>query len=343
MSVARRVGPRVGLVLGGGGSVGAAYHAGALAALEHDLGWDPRGADVIVGTSAGAVVGALLRRGVASTDLAATTVGARWLDSDPTMMHALEDRPSFPPIGIRTLLRLPRPPTPGTVFGLVRLAAQQRAIPVAALSALMPEGREVLTQHLAFLDGGGGEGAWPDERLLVCAVRRKDLQRTTFGATPPCPALSLAVAASCAVPGYFTGVDIDGDRYVDGGVASATNADVLASYDLDLAIVISPMTGIGHPSMSQVVRAFCRRTLRRELRALNEAGIPTVVVEPGPQVLRYMTLNFMSEARSTEIVRGALLDTGSQITQNALLRELSVRRPERARRVTEFHSAAAGS
>ena len=46
---------RVGLVLGGGGRIGLAYHAGALAALEHDLGWDPRSADVIVGTSVGAV------------------------------------------------------------------------------------------------------------------------------------------------------------------------------------------------------------------------------------------------------------------------------------------------
>src|SRR6478672_1884140 len=68
--------PRVGLVLGGGGAVGAAYHAGALAALEHDLGWDARNADVILGTSAGSLVGALLRLGVPATDLAALTVGA---------------------------------------------------------------------------------------------------------------------------------------------------------------------------------------------------------------------------------------------------------------------------
>ena len=49
---------RVGLVLGAGGIVGQAYHAGVLAAIELDLGWDPREADVIVGTSAGSVVGA---------------------------------------------------------------------------------------------------------------------------------------------------------------------------------------------------------------------------------------------------------------------------------------------
>ena len=61
---------RVGLVLGGGGAVGLAYHAAALAALEHELEWDPRDAEVIVGTSAGAVIAALLRRGVSAADLA---------------------------------------------------------------------------------------------------------------------------------------------------------------------------------------------------------------------------------------------------------------------------------
>lgn len=50
---------RVGLVLGGGGAVGQAHHAGVLAALEHDLGWDPRTADVIVGTSVGSITGTL--------------------------------------------------------------------------------------------------------------------------------------------------------------------------------------------------------------------------------------------------------------------------------------------
>jgi predicted acylesterase/phospholipase RssA len=54
--------PRVGLVLGAGGTVGAAYHAGALAVLEQDLGWDARDAAVVVGTSAGSIVGSLLRR-----------------------------------------------------------------------------------------------------------------------------------------------------------------------------------------------------------------------------------------------------------------------------------------
>ena len=64
----------VGLVLGAGGVVGQAYHAGVLAVLEHDCGWDPRSADVIVGTSAGSITGTLLRAGVPASELAAWAV-----------------------------------------------------------------------------------------------------------------------------------------------------------------------------------------------------------------------------------------------------------------------------
>src|SRR5580698_7831356 len=68
--------PSIGLVLGAGGVVGQAYQAGVLAALEREIGWDPRLATVIVGTSAGSVTGAALRVGVPATDLAATATGA---------------------------------------------------------------------------------------------------------------------------------------------------------------------------------------------------------------------------------------------------------------------------
>ena len=87
----RRPVPRVGLVLGAGGIVGQAYHAGVLAALEVDLGWDARSADVIVGTSAGSVMGTALRMGLAATDLAAWAVGA-----EPSAV----DRPSTDPAGV---------------------------------------------------------------------------------------------------------------------------------------------------------------------------------------------------------------------------------------------------
>ncbi|MEO6025656.1 MAG: patatin-like phospholipase family protein, partial [Candidatus Binatia bacterium] len=66
---------RIGLVLGAGGATGHAFHIGVLSALEEATGWDPRTADVIVGTSAGAVIAALLRGGLSPRDLAARALG----------------------------------------------------------------------------------------------------------------------------------------------------------------------------------------------------------------------------------------------------------------------------
>ncbi|MCZ7678960.1 MAG: hypothetical protein M5U28_09490 [Sandaracinaceae bacterium] len=67
--------PRVTLVLGAGGPVGHAFHAGLLRALSQALGWDPREAELVLGTSAGAQVGALLRAGMSADDLAARAAG----------------------------------------------------------------------------------------------------------------------------------------------------------------------------------------------------------------------------------------------------------------------------
>jgi NTE family protein len=315
---------RVGLVLGGGGAVGAAYHAGALAALEHDLGWDARRATVILGTSAGSLVGVLLRLGVPASDLAALSVGTPAHVAGESLASWILDRPSFAPISVRHLLRVPRMPRPSTLLGVAKLTMKQRLFPVGALSMLLPEGREMLAPHLEFLDSVTG-ATWPDQPLLVCAVRRRDCKRMVFGAPAPA-SLSAALAASCAVPGYFAGVNIDGETYVDGGVISATNADVLARYDLDLVIVISPMTGNARfPSMSHAVRRLCRRTLDGELRVLRRHGIPTVVVEPGTDVTRNMSMDFMSDRASTDIVRSAFFDTGKQIMNSAVLRALRQR------------------
>ena len=318
-----RPAPRVGLVLGGGGAIGAAYHAGALAALEHDLGWDARRASVIVGTSAGSLVGALLRRGVPATDLAALAVGSPTRFADPALVTSLQNRPVFPSITLNNFLRRPRRLRMRTLRGLARLAASSHSLPIGALSLLLPEGRVVLAPHLAFLDADSGT-AWPGDPLLVCAVRRRDCRLVVFGSEECKPPLSTALAASCAVPGYFAGVNIDQDDYLDGGVISPTNVDVLADRPVDLAIIVSPMSGTSRwPSLNQAIRRVCRKALNREVRTLAKHGVDSVVIEPGPDVLRHMSLDFMSEKASVEIVWNTFLETGAQIRSDSSLRRLA--------------------
>jgi NTE family protein len=327
---------RVGLVLGGGGVIGLAYHAAALAAMELDLGWDPRTADVVVGTSAGSVAGALLRTGVPASDLAAVTVGAEALNSPAGTAEALQDRPDFPPVRLGSFLGRPRLPHPALVTAWLR--RPWRVDPLRALVSMLPDGTLDLAEHTTAIDLLLGDG-WPDDDLWLCTVRQDDLRRVVFGRDAE-GSLARAVCASCAVPGYFRPVTIDGRAYVDGGVRSPTNADVLRRRDLDLAVVISPMSGrdLGLAGMGNMVRRRARRTVEDERRRLAEAGIPSVLIEPGPEVIAALGADFMSNANADAIVQTAFLDTGVQLRapENAdLLASLAVprtREPHRPRR-----------
>src|SRR5580692_1368284 len=98
----------IGLVLGAGGVVGQAYHAGTLAALEQVKGWDPREASIIVGTSAGSVTATLLRVGVPASDLAATETGETLSEEGAELLERIMPDPSTP-LPHPTLLDLFRP------------------------------------------------------------------------------------------------------------------------------------------------------------------------------------------------------------------------------------------
>ena len=142
---------RVGLVLGAGGVVGQAYHAGVLAALEHDFGFDPRGADMIVGTSAGSITGTLLRLGVKAEDLAAWTVKAPLSGEDEVLRHiAGTPVPDLAPLRpLEMLLRPMRLPTPRMVQRAVTRPWRFR--PLAAAMSLMAPGKHDVVGQLAAL------------------------------------------------------------------------------------------------------------------------------------------------------------------------------------------------
>src|SRR5580698_6132600 len=102
--------PTIGLVLGAGGVVGQAYQAGVLAALEREAHWDPRDADIIVGTSAGSVTGAALRVGVPASDLAASTYGVPTSRKGGALLQRiLPDDSPLPVPSVKSLFRLWNP------------------------------------------------------------------------------------------------------------------------------------------------------------------------------------------------------------------------------------------
>jgi NTE family protein len=307
---------RTGLVLGVGGIVGQAYQAGVLAALEQEVGWDPRSADVIVGSSAGSVTGAALRLGVSASDMAAWASDAAVSPAGQAFFDAIggadEDLPTP---SVRDLLRGWRLPSIALLARTARRPWALRA--TAAASTLLPAGRYDLQERTRVLDELGD--GWP-RCLWICAAQRDNGRRVVFGRPGSPPArLSQAVAASCAIPAYFAPVRIGAREYVDGGVHSTTNADVLVHAHLDTVIVVASMSAAhGRSSHADApMRWAMHRRLEQEVRRLRARGTEVVRFEPTASTLNAMGLNAMAEDRSAVVVAAAYHDAAAHAAEGA--------------------------
>ena len=292
---------RTGLVLGAGGLVGQAFHLGALSALQELSGFDGRDCDVLVGTSAGSLVAAALAGGLGAADQAAEVLGEPVSAQGAALravVHAQRpaaqeaDEPSRRPLAPLAVLAAARHPL--------------RTRPGAVVSSLLPAGSnstEPISRGVRRLHGE----RWPDRDVRICSLRAADAHRVVFG-TPGAPKTDLgtAVAASCAIPGWFRPVRIDGRPYVDGGGHSPTNADVLVTDHLDLVVVLSPMTLLrAAPRPDLPLRLTVRGYLSQEVRQLRKAGARVVVVQPTQADLAVMGTNPMRGSGLDEVVRTA--------------------------------------
>lgn len=305
---------RIGLVLGAGGLTGQAFHAGVLTALAEATGWDPRHASVIVGTSAGAGVGAYLRLGLSGPDLAAMLSTEPMTDTGAELIGRLGDTGDWTtPIGPRNWPRAPHPRL------LARALTWPYGIrPEAVLGVTFPAGRvptETWAGALRPLTGA----SWPDDPLWICTVRMDDARRVVLGrGNAPKTDLATAVAASAAIPGYFQPVEIDGREYVDGGVHSPTNADVLRKEHLDLVLVSSPMSTSRNAPLitwSQPVRRHFRIRLGQEVRRLRRKGVPVVVFQPSAADQQAMGGKAMDPERNAAVVHAARETTLRRLEQ----------------------------
>lgn len=310
---------RVGLVLGAGGIAGGAWHAGVLAALHEATGWDARRAAVIVGTSAGSITGSTLRAGLPPGDLLAVATGASPSGEGARLLARVRT-------GEGAFRRTPRsgPPRPANPM-LLRSLASFDPRPLVALAGLLPAGEvdgSVIARRVEELNAGP---AWPDRPLWVVAVRLADGRRTVFGRDDVPAGLGEAVAASCAIPGWFAPVEIGGHRYVDGGVHSTTNADLLASPAagdggrLDLVVVSAPMAGrwrAMRANAAALSRTSARVTLEREVAALRRRGTDVLVLQPGPDDTPLMDRRAMDPAARRPVAQQARASTLEALARN---------------------------
>jgi NTE family protein len=205
------------LVLGGGGVAGIAWMTGLLAGLAA-AGQDVTGAALVIGTSAGATVAAQIGSGLGLGELLAR-------QTDPALQSAeivVElDMAEF-----------------GEQFGQYMAKANspeemlRQAGAFALATRTVPEARRraVIQSRLPTRD-------WPARRIQLAAVDCESGQLRVFDRESGVSLVD-AVAASCAVPGIWPPVTIDGRRYMDGGVRSTDNADLAAG--AARIVVVSP-------------------------------------------------------------------------------------------------------
>ncbi|MGI4861416.1 MAG: patatin-like phospholipase family protein [Janthinobacterium lividum] len=251
------------LILGGGGVAGIAWATGVLFGL-HEHGVDLRSADRLIGTSAGSTVAAQILSGVALADLFQRQVDPALQNEElaphPDVLSLMAK--SFP-----ILLKLHDPVERTRRIG--HMAVSVKTVDEAARRAVIA-GR--LPSH-----------QWPATPLTTVAVDTETGETKLFDRHSGVDLVD-AVSASCAVPGIWPPVTINGRRYMDGGIRSNDNADLAAG--CRRVVIISPL-GIGKSQMPGA-------GLASQIARIEAAGGKTCLIEPDDASASAMGVNPLS-------------------------------------------------
>jgi NTE family protein len=232
-------------------------------------------------------------------------------------------------------------------MALTTLRRPRRHSPGACLAGWLPRGfvsTEPVSRLVETIAGPG----WPAHpNLWVMATDYGDGRRGAFGrAGAPRARIADAVAASCAIPGFYHPVAIGRRRYVDGGVCSVSNLDVLCGRGLDLVVCLSPSSSLAPlegrtpwARMAAIARAQAGRRLGHEARKLRAEGTEVLLVQPAAEDLVLMGSNPMARTRRVAIAELAVRTTTRDLrARRTELEALRLRRrrvasaPQTARR-----------
>jgi NTE family protein len=341
---------KVGLVLGAGGVLGGAWLTGGLHALASETEWDPGSADFIVGTSAGAMIGALTAAGVPPWFMVAHSSGESFdgllaadgspaADADRAAGAVYRVHRGVPVLG------------PGSLrMAFTALRNPLRHTPLQMMAGWIPAGL-VSTDSLKDTVRRVVPEGWVDHpNFWAVACDYHSGRRVPFGRLDaPNAALADAVAASCAIPGFYRPVKIGPRRYVDGGVCSASNLDLLGGRGLDLVICLNPLssgteldTAKGRPGPldprdwpGALSRQANRRRLAHEAAKVRRFGTEVLLIEPTPDDLEAMGRNLMSAGRRGRVIETAARSVTEQLDRpevRRLLDGLPPGEPHRVRR-----------
>lgn len=266
---------------------GAAYIFGTLMALQMATGWRAEDAEVIVGTSSGGFIAAMLR-GDAMDLETLTDVSLARKDFEEWLHSRIYRR--IRPRGLVRWL------TKGIVPGVTN----------PGVGLVLGSPGVYSTDPIAeWVDNSLGSLAdtWPSEPTVIVAYDLESRSRVAFGTeAAPQVALKEAVAASSAVPLLYEPVEIEGRWYVDGGFASGTSLDLVLGNPepLDLVVAIAPMAPTTARAGGRFYEDFMDRagrgSLARELDLVRKTWPNTdvLVLRPDDRVLAVCRPNLMS-------------------------------------------------
>jgi NTE family protein len=266
------------LVLGGGGLTGIAWEWGIIAGLA-EAGVDLTNADLVIGTSAGSVVGAQLATQADPNERFTRQLAGPGSEIAARVRPLTMARLAWAVLRTRSAEQARR--------NIGQVARTTRTVPASAR-------REVIAARLPV-------HTWPDRRLVITAVDAGSGQRVAFDRAAGVDLVD-AVAASCAVPGVWPPVPIGGRLYIDGGVRSPANADLTAG--ARRVVILAPLVRGFGPITGVAAQAT---ELRRHAQV--------VVVQPDSAALKAIGRNVLDPARRAPAARAGLAQARSCVAQ----------------------------
>ncbi len=265
------------LVLSGGGPLAVAWECGVLSGLAQSA-LALSSADFILGTSAGAIVGAQIASGRDPTMM------AKALIAESNNALGKGGGSPYPPEAVAKLPELFVKSQTGDT-GRIEVGAY-------ALAAPTPDGSAAYIERMSSIVGFD---TWPEKIGLVVvdiADGKPRVLRRNCGAT-----LGTGVAASCCLPGLHPPVLINGKHYMDGGLRSPANADLVGRFDTIVVLSFNPPGPAGPRMISRV---------REQVDELTASGAKVSVTIPDKACLEAIGPNTMDFARRPEVVRQAM-------------------------------------
>jgi NTE family protein len=277
------------LVLGGGGVLGVAWESGVAAGLLQ-AGVDLRNVDAIVGTSAGSLVGAQLAAG--------TMPGPHTATSRSKQSDTKPENAAIAGVSLLDPAKLDAQALSGvfSLWGKMQLTTLAEAAAIGAIARVVHRDAEAAWIAQICAGVGAGSRAWPACNFLVAAVDTESGQRRLFDRESGVD-IGRVLAASCAVPGLFPSVEIEGRLYMDGQVCSSSHADVLLPHAPEEVLIAVPTNAL----TARGIGGHAERMLALEVEHLRNAGCRVHVLTPNQDDAMRIGPNLMDPRRALDV------------------------------------------